>query len=276
MSIGIINLQNDVNSLTLELNKEANRYDQLLLLVSDIQSRQQVLTEAVEEGVLSQEEIANQVALQDQFLNQELNELQSSISNQSNLDLSAIVAQWNPYVFRLTCEYNLSGRRLISRGSAVMTNLGDSLRVTTNAHVLTEDNLIADRCLLSQPESQVSITIERSSFMIDNDTDKATFIVDGDIVAPSVEAPRICQESPKIGDQIVTLGYPAIGSQEAITATEGIMSGFDGIYFTTSAKIERGNSGGAAILTENNCLLGLPTLVVAGRIESLARILPLL
>jgi hypothetical protein len=71
------------------------------------------------------------------------------------------------------------------------------------------------------------------------------------------------------------LGYPSIGAKESITATEGILSGFDEEYYTTSAKIEQGNSGGAAIHVKNDCFLGLPTLVLAGRIESLARILPI-
>jgi hypothetical protein len=71
------------------------------------------------------------------------------------------------------------------------------------------------------------------------------------------------------------LGYPSVGAREGITATDGIISGFDKPYYITSAKIERGNSGGAAIHVKNNCLLGLPTLVVAGQVESLARILAL-
>ena len=86
---------------------------------------------------------------------------------------------------------------------------------------------------------------------------------------------KTCVDKPVIGDQVVILGYPSVGAEEGITATEGIVSGIDDDYYVTSAKIEQGNSGGAAILVKNNCLLGLPTLVVAGKIESLARILPI-
>ena len=60
-----------------------------------------------------------------------------------------------------------------------------------------------------------------------------------------------------------------------VTATEGIISGFDGDYYITSAKVEHGNSGGAAILVKESCELGIPTFVQTGSIESLARILDL-
>ena len=69
------------------------------------------------------------------------------------------------------------------------------------------------------------------------------------------------------------MGYPSIGSQTDITATEGIISGYDGNYYVTSAKVERGNSGGAAVALKDNCYLGIPTFVQVGDIESLARIL---
>ena len=90
----------------------------------------------------------------------------------------------------------------------------------------------------------------------------------------STPAPQ-CAENPQIGDEVVILGYPGVGSKDSVTATEGIISGFDGDFYITSAKIERGNSGGAAVHVEDNCLLGIPTLTIAGRVESLARILKL-
>ena len=76
-----------------------------------------------------------------------------------------------------------------------------------------------------------------------------------------------------IGDKIVVLGYPAIGTEGGITATEGIISGIEKNYYVTSAKIDHGNSGGAAILVKDDCYLGIPTWANPGSIESLARIL---
>ena len=83
---------------------------------------------------------------------------------------------------------------------------------------------------------------------------------------------KICSKV-EAGDRLIILGYPAIGSKTGLTVTEGIVSGFDGNYYITSAKIDRGNSGGAAILVGDNCYLGIPSASVVGTIESLGRIL---
>lgn len=97
--------------------------------------------------------------------------------------------------------------------------------------------------------------------------------------------PTICSsEQLKIGEDLVILGFPGvsgvnipgIGSTAKFTATEGIISekiNYSGYYFNTSAKIEYGSSGGGAFLKSSGCLAGLPTLVHAGELESLGRIL---
>jgi len=83
---------------------------------------------------------------------------------------------------------------------------------------------------------------------------------------------NFCPEA-KIGDQVIILGYPTIGSKTGITVTEGIVSGEETSYWVTSAKIDKGNSGGAAILVKDNCYLGIPSSSVVGIMESLGRIL---
>lgn len=93
----------------------------------------------------------------------------------------------------------------------------------------------------------------------------------------------VCQNTP-VGEPIVVLGYPDYGSGAgsyrsvfsnlSITATEGIISGQDGIYLTTSANLDPGNSGGAAIDEKNDCYIGIPTATVNGSAASLGRILP--
>lgn len=97
--------------------------------------------------------------------------------------------------------------------------------------------------------------------------------------------PTICSsEQLKIGEDLVILGFPGVSgvdipgveSTAKFTATEGIISekiNFSGYYFNTSAKIEYGSSGGGAFLKNSGCLAGLPTLVRAGELESLGRIL---
>jgi hypothetical protein len=93
-----------------------------------------------------------------------------------------------------------------------------------------------------------------------------------------------CAGEPSIGDPLVILGYPSYGtgaeryiaanSNLEVTATEGIVSGRDDVYYTTSAKLEHGNSGGLAIDMTNDCYLGIPTAAVSGETESLGRIFP--
>ncbi|MEK7538841.1 MAG: trypsin-like peptidase domain-containing protein [Patescibacteria group bacterium] len=82
-----------------------------------------------------------------------------------------------------------------------------------------------------------------------------------------------CKESDlKLGAKLAVVGYPTVGG-DTITITDGIVSGFDGDYIKTSAKIEHGNSGGGAFLVPSGCWIGIPTASVTGEIESLGRIL---
>jgi S1-C subfamily serine protease len=86
----------------------------------------------------------------------------------------------------------------------------------------------------------------------------------------------LCQ-SVNMGDHLSILGYPGIGG-ETLTVTEGIVSGFEvdgrSRYVKTSAKTDRGNSGGVAIKS-SGCIVGIPTFSRRGRVESIGRILDL-
>lgn len=75
-----------------------------------------------------------------------------------------------------------------------------------------------------------------------------------------------------LGDEIIVLGYPVVGGN-TITATDGVISGFDGFFIKTSAKIEHGNSGGGAFLKKYGCWFGIPTSATQGELESLGRII---
>jgi hypothetical protein len=93
-----------------------------------------------------------------------------------------------------------------------------------------------------------------------------------------------CDSNPPTGESIVVLGYPDYGTnagqfQSVLstidpTVTEGIIAGQDGIYLTTSAKIDPGNSGGLAIDETNDCYIGIPTAIEVGEAGTLGRILP--
>ena len=177
--------------------------------------------------------------------------------------------------------------------------------IMTNAHVVkSEDGQLADYCVIFFPYSDGTlfesayISKDISSF------DEVEAVLGGELasgldyalleISEPVQKPdgtfyprlraypdvfRIAGKSCKkdrtieIGEKLFVIGYPAVGGFN-ITVTEGIVSGFEGPYIKTSAKIEQGNSGGLAILEKDGCLLGIPTLAVSGYIESIGGILP--
>lgn len=205
--------------------------------------------------------------------------LSTDVSGQSSLlqagDLAAVIARWNPYVYKLSCTFRAGTlAEETTGGSAIVETNGAGTRFVTNGHVLEDDGDYPDSCELLVPGTEVTIPVDGDALAVESARDIGYGAI-GTTGVAGVPPARHCTIKPEIGDRVVILGYPAIGGEESVTATEGIISGFDGKFYTTSAKIERGNSGGAAVDVKRDCLLGLPTLVVAGRIESLARILPL-
>jgi len=96
-------------------------------------------------------------------------------------------------------------------------------------------------------------------------------------VFPSVDIWNSNTDNLKFGDKVEVVGYPSIGGS-TITYTSGDFSGFgdltDGTqnYIKTNAQLEHGNSGGAAYAS-NGQFIGIPTMVVAGTLNSLSFIL---
>ncbi len=108
-------------------------------------------------------------------------------------------------------------------------------------------------------------TIDFYFLSIEEKADENGNIIPNTPLLISEFAPQICEINDiKVGEEIVVLGYPTIGG-EYLTATEGVISSFDGDYYlTTSAKIEQGNSGGGAFLKSTGCLAGMPTFAKLG------------
>ncbi len=76
-------------------------------------------------------------------------------------------------------------------------------------------------------------------------------------------------DNVKLGDSVRVFGYPAISGGYSLTVTDGVVSSLSGnglIY--TSAKISHGNSGGLAV-DENDCMIGVPSMVSTDENESL-------
>lgn len=195
---------------------------------------------------------------------------------------SDIVAEWKGRIGQVTC-YTRDGVRV--QGSATITALpGYGLVAVTNAHVTVDDQGNAPRtCFVSVTglgvREIVSPKNDQHFFSLAPTYDIAYIRLASPASASDhgtfdtlQSALHVCQ-SVSIGEKIVLLGYPWDGSQDTVTATQGVISGFDGDYYVTDAKIDHGNSGGAAISVKNDCWLGIPSAVVVGSIESYGRIL---
>jgi hypothetical protein len=150
----------------------------------------------------------------------------------------------------------------------------------TNRHVVKYDGYSPQDCRVTFPDISGTISVSGDAVRFPNkatdigivDISKKSDVVD--LRGQNSVNRKVCS-SVLVGEKVVILGYPSIGSKNDITATEGIISGQDGDYYITSAKIEQGNSGGAAILVRgpDTCYLGIPTFASVGKIEALARIL---
>lgn len=206
---------------------------------------------------------------------------------------SQIVQEWRKTTALILCNSDLG---YIS-GSGLLVNLSGKLQVITNNHVVTHNPI----CWVKFPDqtgvstysvNYGNITPDSNGYdvaYLDLSLYSQQDIHASEGIAPISERARsdsyLCKNNPSIGDHILILGYPVYGTPISlsrlyssnpmeVTATEGIISGKDGIYYTTSAKIDSGNSGGLAIDAQNDCYFGIPTWNESGNFESLGRILP--
>lgn len=267
-------IKNESDSKTKELEKTLETEKQ----------KRSAETKNIEEKIRTTEiktaEAQSQIKKQEESARQKLSELEEKVSK-NTYDLSSVVSQWRPIIANLECEFRYADTdRLYSKssGSGIVIKFGNTPdSILTNKHVITDENGYgASSCsvklLDANNETFSSSDVRKSSknydlgyIYIKNPSDRVKKLTSS--------FPDLCSQKPSIGDGVVILGYPSIGSKENLTATEGIVSGFDGDYFITSAKVDQGNSGGAAILIKNNCLLGIPSFATLGKVESLARIL---
>ena len=241
--------------------------------ISDLETTLEVLLEDNEElakRLVEEKERRELLAQQQETLLADVDEQFATLVSK---EATAIVHRWSPFVYQIDCVFENDED---GSGSAIVEQHNQKRQFITNRHVLEEETLAPTACTLTKPggsDLETTIPGDMISFGADDDDDIGYGVVTDTI--PAVNKNKRCSTKPAIGDRILILGYPGIGATDSITATEGIVSGFDDEYYITSAKIEKGNSGSAAIHIERDCLLGLPTRVVPGKLESLARILPL-
>ena len=220
---------------------------------------------------------------------------QSSQPPQSS-GITSVINKWKPLVAFIKCDFfNKDNNYAFSQsGSGTLFLFSDGIGIQTNKHVVSKKLTLIngwatpDYCTVEFPGSNKVYYVyhhtENGVFNIQiagNGSDGARLIIrkpDSFILNLVSRQGYYCNRKPSFGEKIVILGYPSIGSKTGITVTEGIISGYDynvnlGNYYITSAKVDHGNSGGAAILAKDNCWLGIPSFAKVGEIESLARIL---
>lgn len=206
----------------------------------------------------------------------------------AGISLQAVIKQWEPMVAYVECQFRYTDGTIYQEqsGSGMLyIYYRDSIpdfSVLTNKHVAIDDNGYgAYACSIQFPNynNDKVITVlndntVRTFSTPRNDADALFIGINNpDSYITNMKDGKYCQTTPNLGDQVVILGFPAIGSPTGVTVTKGIVSGYEGDYIITDAKIDHGNSGGVAINFDDNCYLGLPTWAATGEIESLARIL---
>lgn len=203
-------------------------------------------------------------------------------------DLPTIINQWKNRVAEVTCEWQYSNDVAYAKGSGsgvIFDTTALGTIVLTNRHVVLNDTLdgteypaawctvkvygVGEMKVYGQNKPYRPALAGEDWVQVELNS-KTT----GSSYNPFASLPNfnVCTNA-NIGEKVVILGYPGIGAQGGITATEGIVSGIENQYFITSAKIDQGNSGGLAVLVKDNCYLGIPTWAKLGAVESLGRII---
>ncbi|MFB6212466.1 MAG: trypsin-like peptidase domain-containing protein [Candidatus Magasanikbacteria bacterium] len=204
-------------------------------------------------------------------------------------NVSIAVARWSNFVVPVRCYWSLpdDDLEITKKGSGTIISSKDGLvEILTNRHVVTYEGSAPDRCEVGLFGSKKMVDLskyETAYYLSKKKNDWASINIQSlpteaydrvkDYIKEFDPFKNICSVQVNSGDKIVVLGYPKIGLNNKITATTGIVSGKEDRFYVTDAKIDKGNSGGAAILLDNNCFLGIPTSVRRGSAESLGRVL---
>lgn len=185
-------------------------------------------------------------------------------------------------VVSLVCEED--GGDFVGGSAVVVSSNGLLL---TNKHVV--ENVTENYCIVGftkdpalDPEyafyADTEFYNEDESFTVDNEEIDTAILQ----IVSATEGYSMPESFPTIGmigssdslvfnDEIYVIGYPSFGGN-TLTLTKGVMSGRVGDDFIkTSAKIDSGNSGGAA-LNEDGELIGMPTFIIGGTTEGLGYI----
>jgi|SRR3989344_1981976 len=239
--------------------------DSLIKEVDDLKQTDIVLTTTVTEQKVAQK-LTNAKT--------QLDQLNAQLQITKLVGASAVaVASWKGRVAQISCNFG----NVTQSGSGTLFAGPTGPLVLTNKHVAeSEDGRTPTSCTINFPDiNEKYIVMSGSNLRFSGTLDLAVLVLPNasQKVNTIIGKQTFCGIKTEIGTRMLVMGYPVIGTSGAVTVTEGIISGYDGSYYTTSAKVERGHSGGATIAIDNNCFLGVPTFVEFGSLESLARIL---
>jgi len=244
----------------------------------------ETLAALIENAELSQEELValrketkQEFADQQSATQQVVASVRTEIENQIDVEASDVVQGWGGAVALLMCGSR--DAEDYSRGSGTLFKDASGLYIMTNRHVVLDGGDEPEPgCYISFPDDVVD-----DVYVSENDISHGTSGEDWArirITHPTIYMRTTvaqnhpwCPSLPPAGADILILGYPSIGLENRVTVTTGIVSGYEDRYLISTAKIDRGNSGGAAIWLDEECYAGIPTKVHKGLVESLARIL---
>ncbi len=185
-----------------------------------------------------------------------------SAPKSNDTDYSVIVSEWQDRVAKVICDWNYPDGSLIQSAQAsglLWKYKSAGTALITNRHVVDENGYGANQCRVGV-YGKGSRLISNTGILVGSNEDFAVIKLGSEYSLPdspsnsdggsfdaiASQHGKACTDQVNIGDKLIVLGYPAIGTQGGITVTEGIVSGFEGNYYVTSAKIDHGNSGGAS------------------------------
>jgi S1-C subfamily serine protease len=192
-------------------------------------------------------------------------------------DSTDIVTAWRSSIVRLECTSDLGD---VWTGSGTLWNIEGSYFVTTNRHVADSQNCLVHVTPYVENEANAPSILKYQA----RKGSYKTFEGDYDYISFALDSYTVTRTVYPMGEKVFILGFPGVGTSDGagLTVNEGIISGVEKgfsfsreekpTWYVTSAKIEAGNSGGAAIASDG-CFVGIPSWTILGAYESQGRLL---
>jgi S1-C subfamily serine protease len=294
------------NTTAQRLNNASAQLAGQSVLISEIRDQLSMTREQLSLETLSlREEFAAETAslkAADEGLRSTAENLESSITEETqaridtseNLSSQISSIQVNGAVVDLDFDRLLAAVVLVacevspgnfSQGSG--TIIDSTGRLVTNAHVVDPNEDLGSNnerlCVIGMTNSELDPPVYKYTadiVSIDRESDMSFLTISGGVNGHTLPNrftylayPTCATKQPQLNDDLFTIGYPAIG-QSTFTVTNGIISGFLDEHIKTSAKIDQGNSGGAAINALGE-FIGIPTYGVVGELDSLGYVIDL-